>query len=587
MGKKQRTKKTQPATEMRGTHSPALVAGAALALIILTVAAYWRVSGNRFVAFDDDLYVYNNRHVQQGINAESLRWAFNMGHAANWHPLTWISHMVDFRLFGQRPMGHHVVNLIFHVLNTVLLLLVLSRMTGSLWKSAFVAGLFAVHPLHVESVAWIAERKDVLSTFFWLLTMGAYVLYSEKPSIKRYVPVIVLFALGLMAKPMLVTLPLVLLLMDFWPLKRDRRWSSLVLEKSPLLILSAASCVITFIAQSRGGAVAKFDVYPAGIRIANALAGCVTYLWKMVWPGNLAVLYPYHGDDLPIRQAVASAILLIVITSLVILLRRKRPYLAFGWFWFVGTLVPVIGLVQVGRQAMADRYSYVPLVGLFIIVAWMIPDLLTKTKRGGDGVMGGWGEKAARKIAAALGIAIIVVLAILTNNQLGYWKTSTTLFEHTLKCTSDNYVIDNCYAVVLARQNKIDEAIRHYEAALRIRPDYLLAHNNYGIVLASQGKMDQAISHFKQVLQLNPNEQRAHFNLGLVYENQGKISDAISEYRKCVSTNPDNPSAYFNLGSLLEQQGRADEAAKLYRRTLEVDPSFKQATAALRRLNGE
>ena len=574
MGKKRRTTRNSP-VEKRPRTRPAVIIGFSLALVVLTYLAYTRVKGNEFLLFDDNTYVYANGHIQQGITSQSLRWAFNKGYAGNWHPLTWISHMVDWRLFGNNPGGHHLVSLLLHMLNTVLLFLVIRRMTSrpgstqadSLWKSAFVAALFAVHPLHVESVAWVAERKDVLSTFFWLLTMGAYILYSEKPGVRRYLPVILLFALGLMAKPMLVTLPLALILMDYWPLKRNRRWTSLVLEKTPLLAMSAASCVITFLAQSEKGYVGSLEKYTPGGRIANALVGYVTYLWKTVWPRNLAVLYPYHGDVLPIWQAAASAVLLIGISVLVLSLRRKRPYLVFGWLWYLGTLVPVIGLVQVGRQAIADRYTYVPLIGLFVAVVWLVSSILP-----------------ARKIAITLGVAVLAVLAVLTHIQVGYWKTSIGLFEHTLSCTSGNYVIQNCLAVALARQGRTDEAVPHYEEALRICPDYLLAHYNYAQALATQGKINEAISHLMKALEINPNDYRAHFALGVVYECQGKIGQAISEYRAGVRAHPDNPKVYLALANLLAQRGELDEAAALCRQALEVDPSSEEARLALEHL---
>ena len=544
-----------------------------LALAVLTIATYWRVAGNEFISYDDDIYVYGNHHVQEGITPKSLKWAFNIGFASNWHPLTWISHMVDCRLFGPKPMGHHLVNVVFHVLNTALLMLVLMRMTGSLRRSAFVAGLFAVHPLHVESVAWIAERKDVLSAFFWLLTMGAYVLYSEKPSIKRYVPVIVLFALGLMAKPMLVTLPFVLLLLDYWPLKRDRRWPRLVLEKTPLLVLSAASCVLTFIAQSRGGAVGKFDVYPAGIRIANAMVGYTAYLWKMIWPAKLAILYPHPGDTLPIWKAAVSAVLLIAVSGLVFYFRRKRPYLAVGWLWFLGTLVPVIGLVQVGHQAIADRYTYLPLVGLFIMIAWSTSDLTSKKGRKGEGEM-----------LFSIACLAIIVLAAMTYTQLGYWKTSRSLFEHALACTSRNYVMEDSLGQALAREQNYADAARHHEAALKIQPDYAPAHCNLAIILANEGKLNEAVAHFRKAMQFSPREPMMHFNLAVALEMQGKIEEAVAEYRTCAAGKPDNAIVYYNLGVALEKLGRLGEAADEYRWALEIDPQFDQAIVGLQRV---
>lgn len=563
---KRRTKTAK--TSIAKSSQTRLVAIVALVLVILTFTAYWRTLGNRFIEFDDGTYVFANTHIQQGITPQSLRWAFNIGFASNWHPLTWISHMVDYRVFGLNPMGHHLVSLLLHVLNTVLLLLVLRRMTGSLWRSAFVAALFAVHPLHVESVAWAAERKDVLSATFWFLTMCAYVLYSEKPGIKRYLPVFFLYALGLMAKPMLVTLPLVLLLLDYWPLKRVTRWPSLILEKTPLLALSAASSVLTFLAQAKS--VGNFEQVTPGIRVANAVTGYATYIWKMLWPQKLAVLYPFPQQGLPTWKPVASAILLIAISVLAYSLRCKRPYLAVGWLWFLGTLVPVIGLVQVGTQSAADRYTYVPLVGLFLAIVWTAPTLF-KT----------------RDVAPTLGILAILPLAAMTWVQVGYWRDSVSLFNHTLKCTSGNYVIENSLGLALAREGRFDEAIAHHKASLEIAPDYPQAHNNLGILLGSQGKLDEALFHFRKALEAEPDQAIMHFNVAMILQHKGKLDEAISEYRKCIQYNPNNANAYYNLGRALENQGKPGDAAKCYRSALDIDPAREQASKALERLGGK
>ena len=570
--KKRTTIKQREKTESQGTFLLALVA---MALFILTLLIYWRVLGNGFIEYDDGTYVFANPHIQQGITAASLKWAFNIGYAGNWHPLTWISYMMDYRWFGPKPMGYHLVNLLLHLANTLLLLLVLNRMTsrpgstqaGSLWKSAFVAALFAVHPLHVESVAWIAERKDVLSTFFWLLTMGAYALYSEKPGIRRYLPVLLLYALGLMAKPMVVTLPFVLLLLDYWPLKRNTRWPRLVLEKTPMFALAIVSSVLTFIAQSSKGSVSTLEAYTPGTRIANSLVGYATYLWKMVWPRNLAVLYPNPGADMAVWKIAASVGILIVVSAIAYIYRRKRRELAVGWLWYLGTLVPVIGLVQVGWQLTADRYTYMPLIGLFIAIVWMIPS-----------------RPRTRAIASGLGLAVVSVLAIMTWFQVGLWHDSVTLFEHTLKCTSNNYVIENSLGVALAREGRFDEAANHHRASLKIAPDFSQAHNNLGIILGSQGKLDEALYHFRRAMEAEPNQPIMHFNVAAILEAQGKLDEAASEYRKCIQYRPDNPNAYYNLGRTLERQGKPGEALEQYRAALEVDPANQQAAQACERL---
>ena len=372
-----------------------------LFLIITTFAVYWQVHNHDFINLDDDLYITENDQVQKGLSRESVVWAFTTTHAANWHPLTWLSHMVDFQLYGLNPKGHHLTNVFFHLLNTLLLFFVLQRMTGALWRSGFVAALFALHPLHVESVAWVAERKDVLSTLFWLLTIWAYTWYVERPRRTRYLLTLLTFTLGLMAKPMLVTLPFVLLLLDYWPLGRFQVgqldtalsapgqaslstrsvWSQtlrLIWEKAPFFALAAASSIVTFLVQKGGGAVRPWERFPITIRIANGLVSYVKYMGKMIWPSDLAVFYPHPGASLPIWQAVAAGLLLLSISIAAIRLAKNHPYLAVGWLWYLGTLVPIIGFVQVGGQALADRYTYVSLIGLFIIIAWGVSDIVAK-----------------------------------------------------------------------------------------------------------------------------------------------------------------------------------------------------------------
>ena len=568
-----------------------------LALTVLTVASYWRVAGNEFIGYDDDVYVYNNHHVQEGITPQSLKWAFNMGHAANWHPLTWISHMVDFRLFGPKPMGHHAVNLIFHVLNTVLLLLVLSRMTarpgspqaGAVWKSAFVAGLFAVHPLHVESVAWVAERKDVLSTFFWLLAMGAYVLYSEKPSIRRYVPVIVLFALGLMAKPMLVTLPLVLLLLDYWPLKRSRPWSSLILEKTPLLALSVCSSIVTCIAQNQGRALNTLGLVPLDQRLSNALVSYVSYLLKTIWPAKLAVFYTLMKP--PAWQALGALLLLIAVSYLVV--RAKRPYFSVGWLWFLGTMVPVIGIVQVGAQSTADRYTYVPLIGLFVIVAWGIPDLASNTERWGDGATGRGGE-IPRNGLATVACLVIIGLAVGTWVQVRYWKNDVTLFVHAIKVTRNNYVAYAGLGAALAREGKYEQAVEYLTTAIAIRSDMPHYHLCLGNVYFTMGKYAKAADSYAKGLSANPDLEDAqkslqlgidtslvHYNFGMALQNQGKFDEAIREYRAAIRLKPNLGPAHNNLAVVLYSAGNYDEAwseVQLAEKNgTAVNPEFLQA----------
>ena len=475
-----------------------------LLLVIVTFAVYWQVRNFTFVNYDDSQYVTENQYVQAGLNYESIIWAFSSNHAANWHPLTWLSHMLDIQLYGMNPGAHHQTNLIFHIANALLLFFVLRKMTGSLWQSSVVAALFALHPLHVESVAWVAERKDVLSAFFWMLTMFSYARYAERPGINRYLPVVGFFILGLMAKPMLVTLPFVLLLLDYWPLRRmqfnppaddrhslQQRSPGLLLfwEKIPLFILALASSVVSFLAQKSGGALGSMEIYPLTTRVANAIVAYVKYIGKMIWPANLAVFYP-HSGSLPAWQVIGAGVLLGFITFVAIRSFRQHPWFVVGWLWFLGTLVPVIGLVQVGLQAMADRYTYIPLIGLFIIVAWGVPQLMVR-----------WRHKD--KLLASTTVALFIILSVTSGLQLRHWKNSMTLFKHALDVTDNNYLAHNAFGNVLKEQGKINDndAMRHYSMALEIRSDYAAPHYNIGHTLATQGKHQDAIDHFQKAIQ--------------------------------------------------------------------------------------
>ena len=550
-----------------------------LILIILTFAAYWRVLGSDFVRYDDDIYVYANEHIQHGITPQSLKWAFNAGYACNWHPLAWISHMVDYRLFGNKPMGHHLVNLLLHIANTVLLLLILRRMTGSLWKSAFVAALFAVHPLHVESVAWVAERKDVLSTFFWLLTMGAYVLYAEKRGIKRYLPVVGLYALGLMAKPMLVTLPLALLLLDYWPLRRFKSGKkdgnnalSLVAEKLPLLALAIGSSALTVIAQHKGHAVPSLEVLPLGMRINNALVSYVGYIDKTLWPTGLAVFYP-HPDSLSMGGVAGCVFLLVGFSVLIFRAARKRPYLSFGWLWYLVTLIPVIGVVQVGLQAMADRYTYIPLMGLFVLVAWLVPDLVMETKRQGEGATGRRGEKP-RIVVAVLACLVIVVLAASAWVQVGYWRNSTALFERAIDVTEGNFMAHLNLGAVLAEQGDLDGAVGQYDQALEIRPDWDMAYYNLGRALANRGDTQEAIEAYQKALRLNPKLTDARVNLAGQLAMAGRTEEAAQAGKDASVNSVERARMHFSTGNALDQQEKFEEAIKEYQEAARLQPDF-------------
>ena len=558
-----------------------------LFLVLTTLAVYWQVANHDFIHHDDTQYVSENPHVQAGLTRQSLVWAFTTTQAANWHPLTWLSHMFDCQLYDLNPMGHHLTNLLFHLANTLLLFIVLKQMTGAIWRSGLVAALFALHPLHVESVAWVAERKDVLSTFFWLVTMWTYGRYVAAPGSRRYLLTLFVFGLGLMAKPMLVTLPFVLLLLDYWPLGRfqagpagsnDRGRvqvplssvetrspsSRLIWEKAPFFVVSLASCVVTFLVQQKGGAVETVEAFPLTIRIGNALVSYVSYMGKMIWPQSLAVFYPHPGTSLPVWQAVAAGLLLIFITIGVIRAGRKRAYLTVGWLWYLGTLVPVIGLVQVGAQALADRYTYVPLIGLFIMISWFIPDLLAAWRHRGI-VLGG------------AAVTVVSALMVCTWMQLQHWKNDRTLFEHALKVTANNYLAHDSLGNALAEQGKLDQAITQYNAALRIKPNSLNTHNNLGVAFLEGGDIDQAITHYNAALRLKSDSAETHNNLGIAYFSVGQLNKAISHYLTAIELDPNFGKAHNNLGNALARKGKLDEAIIQYHGALEIKTNYPEA----------
>ncbi|HVO83821.1 MAG TPA: tetratricopeptide repeat protein [Syntrophobacteria bacterium] len=558
-----------------------------LLLLAVTLAVYWQIGDHQFIRYDDTIYVTDNPHVKRGLAWSSVVWAFTATEEANWHPLTWLSHMADCQLFGLRPRGHHLTSLFLHLANVLLLFVVLNRLTGALWRSAFVSALFALHPLHVESVAWVAERKDVLSTLFWLLTMLAYARYVEKPTRARYALTLVAFALGLMAKPMLVTLPFVLLLLDYWPLdrvaagrrsdepsKRRRKkirpseqrlpLSRLVREKTPFFVLVAISSVVTFSFQQRAGAVVDTEIFPLSSRMANALVSYLRYIGKMIWPSGLAVLYPHPGTSLPLWWGAGAGLALLGLSILVVLVLRRRPYLAVGWLWYVGTLVPVIGLIQVGVQAYADRYTYVPLIGLFIMIAWGVPELL-----------GGWAH--ARTVLAVSAATALAALTACTWIQLGYWKDSLSLFSHTLQVTTKNYVAHNNLGNALADRGKVEEAISHYAEALRIKPDHAEAYNNWGTVLEEQGRFEEAVDRFRMALKVKPDYAAAHSNLGLALERQGRHEEAIAQYLEALRLDPTYAQAHNNLALALAARGQQDEAMAHYAEALRLRPDYAEA----------
>ena len=546
-----------------------------LALTILTVITFWSLKDCGFINFDDNIFVYENAYVQSGLNWNSIGQAFSYAlvEKSYWVPMTWLSLMLDYQIFGLNPSGYHLTNLLFHVMNTILLFLILRRMTKKLWPSAFVACLFAIHPLHVESVAWIAERRDVLSTFFFMLTMGAYSYYVEHRGFWRYFFVLLFFVLGLMSKPMLVTLPFVLLLLDYWPLQRfqeikpdhrvqaiketlevkkpadpEYKWSliyPLLWEKVPLFVLAILSSIEIYIVEqsivdlSLGGILS--EAFPLGFRIGNAFISYIAYIGKMIWPSNLALLYPHPSVLVP-WQVLVSVLLLIAITLVVIWRAKRSPYLATGWLWYIGTLVPVIGIVQVGTQAMADRYTYIPLIGLFIIVAWGVPDLLKK-----------W--KYRKEILWTSSALSILCLSIITWTQVGYWQNNITLYDHALKVTDNNWKFYNNRGIAYSDLGNYRQAIDDCSMAIEIYPGFAEAYFNRGNAYVALGKHRQAIEDYGRAIEIKPGYADAYYNRGHAYADLGNYRQAIEDYGRTIEIKPGYADAYNNRAFVYLKQG--------------------------------
>ncbi len=591
----------------RGT-APTWLVCSLLALSVLAV--YGQTLGFGFVSYDDTDYVVTNSKVSGGLTWEGLRWAFTSFDFANWFPLTWLSLMLDAEIAGGSPRMFHLTNLLLHTASTLLLFRLLDRATRARWKSAWVAALFAVHPLHVESVAWIAERKDVLSTLFWFLTMLTWLRWVERPGAARHAGVIVCFALGLLCKQMLVSLPFVLLLFDLWPLGRYRRGALFFLlrEKVPLFVLAAASSVLAVIAQRAGGALGSLDAYPLAARLANAVVSYAAYLQQTFWPAGLAVFYPHPGSEVPIGPTLRAAALLSAITALVAILRRSRPYLVVGWLWYLGTLLPVIGIVQVGFQARADRYTYLPLVGIFILLAWGIPDLL--------------GHR--RRLLGVGAVASVLAAAWLAALQTAYWRESIPLFERAIEVTSENALAQHNLASAYYQRDQpgdLERSLAHYAEAIRIDPGYASAVNSLAGILLKLGRTEQAIDRWSQLLRTRPQataalcnlcgalsqvgrlaeaEQRCtqafrvspqpacvHYNLGRLRLQQSRILEAQEHLETAVRIAPRDTDARVSLGVVLAQQGRFDEATAQYVEVLRLDPSNPIARSNLDRIRGE
>jgi Flp pilus assembly protein TadD len=627
---------------------------------LLTVACYWPVTANGFVGLDDPTYLCQNPHLQQGLTWAAFKWAFVTGHASNWHPLTWLSHMLDCQIYGMQPGGHHFTSLLLHAINALLVCSLLKRMTGAFWRSALVAALFAWHPTHVESVAWAAERKDVLSTFFFLLTLWAYARYAEelrssratvqsqesqdqrperstqsqlgqplresaiknqKSKIKNslalaYSLALVFFALGLMSKPMLVTLPFVLLLLDFWPLRRFvpqsmQEFSNppihqpinpllghsitpplhLIREKLPFFALSVAASLVTYFVQKAGGAVSSLTTIPLGARIANALVAYVRYLSKTVWPVDLSVFYPLP-DHWPVLTVVASGLVLLGLSWLVIRRSSRYPYLGVGWFWFLGTLVPTIGLVQVGSQSMADRYLYIPSMGLFVMAAWGIYDLQCRRRRkesqttsismglpidqrlltSSPAMLGAM----ANRVLPAAATAILMACLACTSFQIGYWHDEETLFRHAMQVTSDNYLAYDHLAKVCENAGRKEEAFAYYTELLRLKPGYPEGQYNLGTLLMGVGKLEAAAPHLQAAVVLRPQWAQAHSNLGLTFFRQNKPDEALNHLEIAAQLAPQDPDPQINLGVTLLAMNRAREAANAFSKAVRLAPDVPE-----------
>ncbi len=571
-------------------------------LVVSTLAVYWPVLKCEFVKYDDDKYVTENPNVKRGITYESLIWAFTTPHYHMWHPLTSLTHLLDYQLFELNPTWHHLTSLLFHIASTLLLFVILKRMTAAFWPSLFVALAFALHPLNVESVAWISERKNVLSTFFWILTIAAYIRYTDRSSLGRFLLVVLIFALATMTKPMVVTLPFALLLLDYWPMERlqfkradkeqdleqteseqvdSRRvplWRLLV-EKIPLFVLVAALSAVTFIAQKRGGVMSGWHNVPLKYRLSNALVSYVAYISKMVWPTRLAVFYPHPFNKLPIWQIVASAIVLLVVSVAILWFARRRKYMTVGWLWYLGILVPVIGIVQVGSQAMADRYTYLPFIGLFIMIAWGLYELLEN-------------RRFRRIILCPAALAVLLTLAVCTRLQLRHWRNNKALFEHAINVTEDNFVMNNNYANVLKDMGEVEKAVEHFGNALRIRPNSPEIYNNLGIAFRRLERHDDAIRCYRKALELKAYFPEARYNLAAELTRQGKIDEAVEHYRMALRLRPDDVETISGLGFALAQKGRFNEAIGYYQKALELEPDniithgrLALALAAVDRIN--
>jgi tetratricopeptide (TPR) repeat protein len=571
-----KSKRTETPAKRHAAGWQILLVSAALAVSIL--AAFEGVRHNEFVRYDDPEYITENPHIQSGLTAQTIKWAFTSGYAANWHPLTWLSHALDVQLFGMNPLGHHLHSLALHIATTILLFWVLQSMTGALWPSAFVAMVFGLHPLHVESVAWAAQRKDVLCVFFWMLTMAAYLSYARRGGALRYLLVVACFALGLMAEPVIVTLPVILVVLDFWPLGRMSKAHAdedaadvslakfrqaslirLIVEKVPLFVLALASAIVTFLVQQKGGTTADVD-FGLGFRISNAIVSMIGYLYKIVWPVGLAVVYPLPLDGWPAWKPMVGVIALALVSAFVVCSAKKRPWLLTGWVWYLVTLIPVIGLVQVGSQALADRYTYLPSVGILIMLSWAAAELSA-----------GWPHRAA--IGAVLSGLVGAAMIIGTHTQVSYWKDSASLYAHALSVTRDNYIIERYLGTLLQNRGRLDEAEEHYRRSVRIHPGFTEGYLALGQMLETEGKLGEAVQLYEQAAKLNPSDYQPFYKIGAIEAQQGSLDDAARHLRQSIQLNPSFARAHVDLGQVFAAQGKYDDAIRCYEQAIRLNPT--------------
>ena len=538
------------------------------ALVTATLVAYEPIRHNGFVSYDDTAYITDNPNVTGGITQASVIWAFTNSHMGNWYPLTLLSHMLDCEIFGLNPLGNHFINVLLHIASSLLLFWILAKITGAIWPSAFVAAVFAIHPLQVESVAWAAERKTVLSGFFWFLTIAVYIWYTKRPGIGRYILLFVTYALCIMTKPVVVTLPLVLLLLDYWPLER-LNWkhrpagkteplSRLFMEKAPFLVLSAILSAATIAAQKNAGALIPAEAIPFDSRVANMFLSYIKYIGKTIFPSRLAVFYPHSNTTFSVTVIILCALIFILITAISIFAAGKRKYITVGWLWYVGTLVPMIGLVQAGEQAIADRYMYLPIIGLLVIIGWIARDFVFNRPR-------------LKLTISVLATIILFSSVVLTQNQIRYWQNGMVLFEHALKVTKNNHVAEKGYGSELFAAGRLDEAAAHFRNALMTHPGYLEAGNELGKIYFKQGKLNEAVACFNKILKYNKGSAEIYYNLGITLMQQKKYEESIKCFAKVLELDSKYPDAHNNMGIALLATGKKTEAIKHLNEALQTN----------------